>query len=144
MLNEKNTFEIPRTSGVYRLYDEDNDKLYIGVAKKGSAGNLRHRIQSYRQKDNYNGKAGHPEKKQLRKEVAKFDFAKMSIDEARKYEAEHKHDFPFNRNHLIRKKLPNGNHKNIFVEEKHVRHTKNGFTLKQSAKERKALEDFFK
>lgn len=147
MLNEKNTFEIPRVSGVYRLYGENGKKLYIGTAKRGEAGNLRHRIQSYRQKDNFHGEAGHPEKKQLRKKIVKFDFAKMPIEDARKFEKERKHNFPYNRNHVVRKSLGNGKFRNIFVEEKHVKHNKNaknGFTLKKSAKQRKGLENFFK
>jgi excinuclease UvrABC nuclease subunit len=147
MLNEKNTFTIPRVSGVYRLFGENGKKLYIGVAKRGDHGNLRHRIQSYRQKDNFKGEAGHPEKKQLRKKVVKFDFAKMSIKEAREFEHSKKHNFAFNRNHVVRKSLPNGKYRNIFVEEKHVTHkksAKNGFTLKKSARQRKGLENFFK
>jgi len=147
MLNGENTYEIPRVSGVYRLYGKNGKKLYIGVAKKGEAGNLRHRIQSYNEKDNFKGEAGHPEKKQLRKKVEKFDFAKMPIKDARKFEKDKKHNFAFNRNHVIRKSLPNGKFKNIFVEEKFVKHdkkAKNGFKLKKSAKKRKDLENFFK
>jgi excinuclease UvrABC nuclease subunit len=78
MLNEKNASTIPRVSGVYRIFDKKGKGLYMGVSKKGETGNLRHRIQSYYQKDNFNGTAGHPEKKELRKKAKKFDFAKMS------------------------------------------------------------------
>jgi len=144
MLNEENTFCIPRVSGVYRLYDENNKRLYVGVAKKGKAGNLRHRIQSYRQKDNYDHENGHPEKKNLRKKVTKFDFAKMSIDEARKFESKTKHGTPFNRNHLIQKKLPNGKVKNFFIEERNVVHKKNGkVKYKKAITKRKGLENYF-
>ena len=145
MLNEENTFSIPRVSGVYRLYNENNKRLYVGVAKKGDVGNLRHRIQSYRQKDNYDKKNGHPEKKKLREQVTKFDFAKMNIKDAREFEAKTKHSTPYNRNHLIQKDLPNGKKKNYFIEEKHVKtHHKNGkVSFKKSVTKRKGLADYF-
>ena len=146
MLNEENTFEIPRVSGVYRLYDKKNKRLYIGVAKKGDVGNLRHRIQSYRQKDNYDHKNGHPEKKALRDRVTKFDFAKMSIKEAREFESKAKHKTPFNRNHLIQKKMPNGKTKNYFIEEKHVKkhkHDDEKVKFKKSVTKRRGLSNFF-
>jgi len=145
MLNEKNTFEIPRVSGVYRLYDKNNKKLYVGVAKKGDSGNLRHRIQSYREKDDFGKKDGHPEKRQLRKRVAKFDFAKMGIDKAREFESKEKHKTPFNRNHVIRRKKSDGSFKNFFIAERNVKkHLKNGkVTFKKSVTKRKGLENFF-
>ena len=145
MLNEKNTFSIPRVSGVYRLYNTKNKRLYVGVAKKGDIGNLRHRIQSYRQEDNYDHKNGHPEKKALRGRVTKFDFCKMSIKEAREFESVAKHKTPYNRNHLIQKKMPNGKTKNFFIEEKHVKtHHKNGkVSFKKSVTKRKGLSDYF-
>lgn len=143
MLNEENTFNIPRVSGIYRLYDENNKRLYIGVAKKSRVGNLRHRIQSYRQKDNYDHKNGHPEKKELRNKAVKFDFAKMGIEEARKFESKVKHDTPYNRNHLIQKKMSNGKTKNFFIEEKHVTHKKNGqVKFKKSVTNRNGLAGF--
>ena len=144
MLNEKNASTIPRVSGVYRIFDEKNKGLYMGVSKKGETGNLRHRIQSYYQKDNFNGKAGHPEKKELRKKAKKFDFAKMSIKEAREFEKKNKHKFPYNRNQLIQKELPNGKKKNFFIEEKHVKHKKNGeIKFKKSVTKRRGLAKFF-
>lgn len=146
MLNEKNASTIPRVSGVYRIFDEKGKGLYMGVSKRGEVGNLRHRVQSYYQEDNFDKKNGHPEKRELRKKAKKFDFAKMSIKEAREFEKKNKHKYPFNRNHLIQKKLPNGKTKNFFIEEKHVKkhkHDDEKVKFKKSVTKRRGLANFF-
>lgn len=145
MINEKNTSMIPKVGGVYRLYGESGKRLYVGISKKGDFGNLRHRISSYHQKDNFKGTAGHPEKKELRKKAKTFDFVQLPIKQARAFERKTKHDTPYNRNHVIQKKLGKGKVKNFFIAEQNVkRHKRDGSVIfKKSVTKRKGLENFF-
>ena len=103
-IGKKNNFnrssikKVPRKSGVYELFSKDNKLLYVGVSKKAKYGNLRHRIESYREKDS---SSAHPTKKQLRQKVSKFEYEAVPISQARKIEKQIKGITPFNKDHNI-------------------------------------------
>ena len=59
--NRKNISKIPSKSGVYEFYSKDGKLLYVGVATKGRYSNLKHRIESYEEKDDFDT---HPTKKE--------------------------------------------------------------------------------
>ncbi len=81
--------KIPNKSGMYILKDNKNKELYVGSTKK-----LRHRLQSYYQKDDYKE---HPTKKLLRNQAEFYSCYQMPINEARELEKELKGDFKFNK-----------------------------------------------
>ena len=72
--------------------------LYVGVAKKRKYGNLRHRIESYKEKDNF---SAHPTKKPLRPEIKKFSYEAIPISQARQIEKTNKENTQFNKDHNI-------------------------------------------
>ena len=79
---------IPNKAGLYKFYSKKGELLYIGVAKK-----LRHRVQSYHQKDKF---SEHPTKKALRPEIYKYEFKKLPLAKARKIEHKLKHNTKHN------------------------------------------------
>ncbi len=80
--------EVPNKPGIYKFHDKYGNLLYTGHASK-----LRHRIQSYRQKDDYNA---HRTKDMLRGRIASFSYKKMPVTEARKREKTIKKNGRFN------------------------------------------------
>lgn len=81
---------IPNKPGLYKFYNKDGKLLYVGVAQK-----LRHRVQSYYQKDEFKT---HPTKKSLRPEIHKYEYKKLPLQKAR--EIEHKLKHNCDHNHL--------------------------------------------
>lgn len=79
---------IPNKPGVYKFYDKNGKLLYVGVAKR-----LRHRVQSYHQKDEFNE---HPTKKDLRPKIHTYEYKKVPLTKARKIEHKLKHTTPHN------------------------------------------------
>ena len=84
LLKEK----VPNKPGYYKMYDKKGKLLYVGVAKK-----LRHRVQSYLQKDNFKE---HPTKPKLRKKIHTYEYKVMPLKKARKNEHRLKKKAPHN------------------------------------------------
>lgn len=61
--------KIPNRPGMYKFFDNKGGLLYVGHSKK-----LRHRIQSYYQKDVF---SEHPTKKTLRNKIHTFTYETM-------------------------------------------------------------------
>lgn len=78
----------PSTSGVYVFYDKNRRILYVGHAN-----NLRHRIQSYREKDDFRV---HPTKAPLRNKISYYAYQTMPIDRAERLEKQIKKRTPYN------------------------------------------------
>lgn len=80
--NRKNTLKsvVPNEPGIYKMYDNNGDLLYVGHSKV-----LRHRVQSYRQKDCF-GKHEHNEKKDLRPKIASYSYKTMPRHKAMELE----------------------------------------------------------
>lgn len=79
---------VPNYSGVYAFFDYTGCFLYVGHSKM-----LRHRIQSYYQKDCFNE---HPTKQQLRKLINSFSYKVMPYMKARQIEKGFKKYSKFN------------------------------------------------
>jgi excinuclease ABC subunit C len=69
--NRENTLKglVPNRPGLYKFYDKNGNLIYVGHAKA-----LRHRVQSYRQKDCF---IEHNEKKPLRPKIASYSYKVM-------------------------------------------------------------------
>lgn len=65
---------VPNNPGIYTLYDKEKHLLYVGHAH-----NLRHRVQSYREKDDLRV---HPTKASLRPKIAYYAYESMPIQQA--------------------------------------------------------------
>ena len=87
-LNRKNTSEEKKTSGVYAIYSAKRRLAYIG-----SSTNIRRRVSSYHQKDDFDE---HPTKRALRPHAKFYRVEHMPIKEARKKEKARKAAAPFN------------------------------------------------
>jgi len=81
---------VPNKPGYYKFYSKDGKLLYVGVARK-----LRHRVQSYHQKDD---PKEHPTKPSLRPKIYSYEYDKLPIKKAR--EREHKLKKKAPHNHL--------------------------------------------
>ena len=68
--------KVPNRSGLYYLYNRSGTKVYVGHSKV-----LRHRLQSYNQKDDF---SAHPTKRRLRGSAVFFSYRTMPISKARK------------------------------------------------------------
>jgi excinuclease UvrABC nuclease subunit len=79
---------VPAKSGVYKLYDHNRRLLYVGHAH-----NLRHRIQSYHEKDDY---SVHPTKATLRPKIAYYAYEAMPVSHAQRIEKTIKKNAPYN------------------------------------------------
>lgn len=79
---------VPNHNGIYRFYDKNKRILYVGHAK-----NLRHRIQSYRQVDDFQA---HPTKANLRPKIRYYDYELMPVQHARRVEKAIKKRTPYN------------------------------------------------
>lgn len=79
---------VPSVSGVYKFYDKNRRVIYAGHSN-----NLRHRIQSYHQEDDFKA---HPTKKSLRSNIKFFEYEKKSLNAARAAEKRSKPGNRFN------------------------------------------------
>lgn len=70
--------KIPNKPGVYKFYNNRGQVIYVGHAKR-----LRHRVQTYYQKDNY---YEHSSKLPLRPEIKKYSYKVMPYSQAKLYE----------------------------------------------------------
>lgn len=86
LLKEKDG--VPNKSGVYSLYNKNEEPIYVGSSKM-----LRHRLQYHREKDDYNE---HPTKEGLHKEAKFFQAVPMPINDARVIEKVIKKDMKYN------------------------------------------------
>lgn len=88
-LNRENTSRVKEQAGNYRIYsDGSKNPVYIGSSK-----NLRHRTESYHEKDDY---TVNRTKRGLRPYADKFTVAYRPIREARKIEKREKKNYRFN------------------------------------------------
>ena len=69
---------VPNYPGYYKFYDKHGRLIYVGVARR-----LRHRVQSYMQKD---CPKAHPTKRTLRPKIAKYSYTRVPLSHARKLE----------------------------------------------------------
>ena len=92
-LNKKNVSTVPRTSGIYTIRNSHGTGVYVGTAGKGEFGNLRHRIQSYYQDDDF---SVNKSKRKLRPHAKKFTYRKTSLKNARRLEKKEKKNMRFN------------------------------------------------
>lgn len=78
--NRQNTLKgrVPNVSGIYQFYDRNRRLLYVGHAK-----NLRHRVQSYGEVDDFKE---HPTKAALRPKIMYYTFIPMTLDKAKAVE----------------------------------------------------------
>ena len=80
---------VPNKPGIYTFYDKNGKLIYVGHARK-----LRHRIQSYTQKDCFKE---HPTKRPLRNKISKFKFVVMPKTKAQVLEKRLKKKARYNR-----------------------------------------------
>jgi excinuclease ABC subunit C len=79
---------VPNRPGIYRLYNRNGTLIYVGHASK-----LRHRIQSYHERDDFKA---HPTKRQVRNKIASYSYSTMPEKKARKIEKQVKKNAKFN------------------------------------------------
>lgn len=77
-LNKSNVSKINNKSGIYKIYDKKGKMVYVGTSKI-----MRHRLQSYYQKDDY---SINRTKRALRPDAKQFTYSYMKIAQARKNE----------------------------------------------------------
>lgn len=93
-LTKENIAKVPRVSGQYTIRNSNGKPIYAGVSKKGEYGNLRHRLQSYVQKDDF---TVNKTKRKLRAVPGKrFSVKPMPIKKARALEKKRKSRMRFN------------------------------------------------
>jgi excinuclease UvrABC nuclease subunit len=92
-LNKENVAKVPRTSGLYYIRNARGTAIYVGSSKRGKTGNLRHRLQSYYQEDDFRV---NKTKRPLRKHAKKFSYHCMPIKKARELEKKKKRNMRFN------------------------------------------------
>ena len=80
---------VPNRPGLYAFYDKNGKLLYVGHASK-----LRHRVQSYNQKDCYKE---HPTKRLLRPKIAKYKYQVMPKTKAQTIEKKLKKKAVYNK-----------------------------------------------
>ena len=83
-----NTSKEKKTSGVYAIYTAKRRLAYVGSSK-----NIRRRVSSYHQKDDFDE---HPTKKPLRPHAVYYRVKHKPIKQARKEEKARKTAAPFN------------------------------------------------
>ena len=79
---------IPEKPGIYKFYNKNGKLLYVGHTRK-----LRHRLQSYLQKDSFKA---HPTKKALRPKIDRFYYNVMPEKKARRLEKNGKSKAKYN------------------------------------------------
>jgi len=88
LLNREGVHKAPTTSGIYHIDNKNGVEIYVGVAS-----NLRHRLGSYIETDDFRE---HPTKAPLRRQEHSFTAISMPIVEARKIEGIKKQHDKFN------------------------------------------------
>lgn len=96
--SKENISKVPDKAGVYAYFDKGQKPIYVGVSHDGNASGLRHRIQSYDEKDDFDE---HPTKEALRPHIHSFRYKVVSIEEARKIEKNLKQDTKYNADNPI-------------------------------------------
>lgn len=92
-LTRENLSTVPDASGIYALI-KNGKVIYVGVSKDDKASGLRHRLQSYNEKDDY---SVHKSKQALRHaHPTAFKYQVMPIRDARRLEHKLKQNTPFN------------------------------------------------
>lgn len=79
---------VDNKEGMYELYSKRGERLYVGSSKR-----LRHRLQSYREKDDY---SAHPTKRKLRGKLHCAKVTYLPIEQARQKERSKKKDCKYN------------------------------------------------
>jgi excinuclease UvrABC nuclease subunit len=79
---------VPSKPGIYKFYDHNRRLLYVGHAK-----NLRHRVQSYSEVDDFKT---HPTKKLLRPKIKYYDYKVAPVPVAERLEKKAKKNAPYN------------------------------------------------
>jgi len=89
-LNKSNVSNVKNKPGIYRIYNQNGTPVYVGSSKI-----LKHRLQSYYQKDDF---TVNTTKKALRPDAKKFTFSYMGITKAREIEKKKKSGLRHNHN----------------------------------------------
>jgi excinuclease UvrABC nuclease subunit len=87
-LNKENISKLKNNEGIYYLFNCSGKKVYVGSSKV-----LKHRLQSYYQKDDY---SINKTKRNLRKNLCFFESQNMDISKARKIEKSKKEKLTHN------------------------------------------------
>lgn len=82
---------LKNNAGIYEMFDKHGNRIYVGVAHR-----IKHRVESYREKDDFMPVEGHPTKEELRPLIKQFRVKYIPIEEARKHEEIIKQQLPFN------------------------------------------------
>ena len=92
-ITTENLPKVPDASGIYALL-KNGKVIYVGVSKDDKASGLRHRLQSYNEKDDY---SVHKTKQALRHaHPTTFKYQVMNIRDARKLESQMKQNTKYN------------------------------------------------
>lgn len=95
---KENIAKVPDKTGVYIFYDKPQAKpIYVGVSMNGVHSGLRHRIQSYSEKDDFQE---HPTKAKLRPHIHSFRYRITTESGARELEAKLKQGTKYNADNL--------------------------------------------
>lgn len=96
---KENISKVPDATGVYIFYGDNKPKpLYVGVSTNGKHSGLRHRIQSYDEKDDFKE---HPTKERLRPKIDSFRYKVTSEQGARDIEMKLKQGTKFNADNVV-------------------------------------------
>lgn len=97
--NKENISKVPDKTGVYIFYTDPKAKpIYVGVSMNGEYSGLRHRIQSYNEKDDFKE---HPTKAALRPHIKSFRYKITSETGARAIEKKLKQGTKYNADNKI-------------------------------------------
>jgi excinuclease UvrABC nuclease subunit len=97
LFTKENVANEDNRTGVYRFFDNKKNLIYIGHAKQGDYSGIRHRLQSYYQKDD---PQEHPTKCALRKKIWYYSVEYFrSTERAKEYERNIKNRYEPRHNH---------------------------------------------
>ena len=103
--NKENVSQVPDKTGVYLFYDHNDHPIYIGRTVDREYSGLRHRLQSYYEKDDFEE---HKTKRKLRQELSKgasFRWKATTENQAREIEMKLKQGLKYNAdNHMNEEK----------------------------------------
>lgn len=91
--NKENVATVPDATGVYLFYNSGGTPIYIGRTIDRDFSGLRHRLQSYYEKDDF---GEHETKKVLRPHIDSFSWKKTTEPQAREIEMKLKQQMRFN------------------------------------------------
>lgn len=91
--SKENISQVPDATGVYIFIDKKDTPIYIGRTINKDYSGLKHRLQSYYEKDDFDV---HPTKAELRPHIVKFTYRKTTEQGAREMEMKLKEHMKYN------------------------------------------------